>query len=228
MLNKRIEAELNKQVNAEMYSAYLYLSMAAYCGSNNLQGFANWMKVQFEEEQAHALKIYDYIQERGGRVNLDPIEAPKSEWENIVNVFEEVLAQDIRLAFFIPLVVYMAAAVGAQTQSIYTRDLRTGRASFKKYFLKESAIGLFFGISAGLVAFLITSLWFDSTHLAQVVSLAMFGAVTIAPLVAIFVTAFLQLEHKDPAVGAGPIATVIQDTLSVLIYGLVATSIVLY
>lgn len=101
MLNKRIEAELNKQVNAEMYSAYLYLSMSAYCGSNNLQGFANWMKVQFEEEQSHALKIYDYIQERGGRVKLDPIEAPKAEWDNIVNVFEEVLAHEEKITSMI-------------------------------------------------------------------------------------------------------------------------------
>lgn len=144
----------------------------------------------------------------------------------VVSRFEEVLASDIRLAFFIPLIVYMAAAVGAQTQSIYTRDLRTGRASLKKYFLKESVLGIFFGVMAGLGSFLITFVWFDSIVLARTVSFAMFLAVAIAPLVAIFVTELVQLEHKDPAVGAGPIATVIQDTLSVMIYGLVATSII--
>jgi len=145
----------------------------------------------------------------------------------VVSRFEEVLAQDIRLAFFIPLIVYMAAAVGAQTQSIYTRDLRTGRASFKKYFWKEGVLGIFFGVLSGLGSFIITVIWFDSLILARTVSFAMFVAVAIAPLVAIFVTELVQLEHKDPAVGAGPIATVIQDTLSVLIFGLVATSIVL-
>ncbi len=94
MLNKRLEVELNKQVNAEFYSAYLYLSMSAYLADNNLNGFSNWMKVQFEEEQDHAMKFFKFILDRGGKVNLDKIAAPKTEWNGVVDVFEEVLKHE--------------------------------------------------------------------------------------------------------------------------------------
>ena len=70
MLSEKIEKALNDQVNAEMYSAYLYLSMEAYFQSINLGGFANWMRVQTQEELTHAMKIYDFINDRGGRVTL--------------------------------------------------------------------------------------------------------------------------------------------------------------
>lgn len=91
MLNPNVEKALNEQLNAEMYSAYLYLSMSAYCAAKNLSGFANWMRVQFEEEQAHALKLYQYILDRDGRVMLSTIETPPSEWDGIIDVFEKVL-----------------------------------------------------------------------------------------------------------------------------------------
>lgn len=97
MLNKRLEKELIKQINAEMYSAYLYLSMSAYVASINLNGFANWMKIQFEEEQAHAMKLFQYILDRGGRVTLDTIEAPPYEWDNIINIFEDVLSHEQKI-----------------------------------------------------------------------------------------------------------------------------------
>ena len=94
MLNTRLEVELNKQLNAELYSAYLYLSMSAFLASKNLSGFSNWMKVQFEEEQFHALKLYNYIIDRGGKVTLTAIEAPKTEWNDILDVFKDVLAHE--------------------------------------------------------------------------------------------------------------------------------------
>jgi len=94
MLNKRLETELNKQLNAELFSAYLYLSMSASMASKNLSGFSNWMKVQFEEEQFHALKLYNYIIDRGGKVTLTEIAAPKTEWNDIIDVFEDVLAHE--------------------------------------------------------------------------------------------------------------------------------------
>jgi len=68
MISKKIEKALNEQVNAELYSAYLYLSMEAYFKSLNLNGFANWMRVQTQEEVSHAMKIYGFIDERGGRI----------------------------------------------------------------------------------------------------------------------------------------------------------------
>ena len=101
MLNKKLELELNKQVNAEFYSAYLYLSMSAFLATKNLSGFSNWMKVQFEEEQFHALKLYQYILDRGGRVELEIIEKPKTKWKNILNVFEEVLAHEEKVTSLI-------------------------------------------------------------------------------------------------------------------------------
>lgn len=141
--------------------------------------------------------------------------------------FQQVLEKDIRVAFFVPFVVYIAAAVGAQTQSIYTRDLKSGHANFHKYLLKETGIGIVLGIISSLASMIITHIWFQDPILTSVVALAMLASVSISPLVALIVTATLQLEHVDPAVGSGPIATVIQDTLSVLIYGLVAMAILL-
>jgi len=75
--------------------------MSAFLASKNLSGFSNWMKVQFEEEQFHALKLYQYILDRGGKVELEKIEKPKTEWANIVNVFEEVLAHEEKITSLI-------------------------------------------------------------------------------------------------------------------------------
>lgn len=75
--------------------------MSAFLASKNLSGFSNWMKVQFEEEQFHALKLYQYILDRGGKVELEKIEKPKTEWTNIVNVFEEVLAHEEKITSLI-------------------------------------------------------------------------------------------------------------------------------
>jgi ferritin len=94
MINARLEEVINKQINAELYSAYLYLSMAAYFESVNLPGFANWMRVQFEEEQFHGLKFFNYLISRGGRVKLDAIEVPKFEWKSAIEVFEETLEHE--------------------------------------------------------------------------------------------------------------------------------------
>ncbi|HEY4504308.1 MAG TPA: magnesium transporter, partial [Candidatus Paceibacterota bacterium] len=118
-------------------------------------------------------------------------------------------------------------AVGTQTQSIYVRDLRSGKASFIKYLFKESALGVLFGVIFGALLFVIIYFWFESIELAGAVSLSLIGAVASAPIVALGVSELLQIEHSDPAVGAGPIATIIQDTLSVLIYGLIASAIIL-
>jgi ferritin len=94
MINKRVEEELNKQLNAELYSAYLYLSMSAYCADNNLAGFSHWMRMQFEEEQDHAMKFFQYILERGGKVALKKIDEPQHEWKDIIDVFEHVLRHE--------------------------------------------------------------------------------------------------------------------------------------
>jgi ferritin len=90
MIGKKMRDALNEQVNAELYSAYLYLAMDAYFQSENLPGFANWMRVQTQEEASHARKIYDYVNERGGRVTLKQIAAPPAEWDSPLAAFEAV------------------------------------------------------------------------------------------------------------------------------------------
>ena len=94
MLSKRIEKELNDQINAEYWSAYFYLSMAAYFENRNLPGFANWMKVQYQEEISHVMKFFDYINERGGRVLLKPIDAVKTDWKDEIEIFEDTFEHE--------------------------------------------------------------------------------------------------------------------------------------
>jgi ferritin len=89
-----MEDELNKQINAEYWSAYFYLSMSAYCAGVGLAGAANWMRVQYREEIAHALKFFDYVIERGGKVELKPISEVPNEWNGIIDVFEETLKHE--------------------------------------------------------------------------------------------------------------------------------------
>lgn len=94
MIKDRVAKAINEQINAELYSAYLYLSMAAYFEEENLSGFSNWMRVQFEEEQFHGMKLFNYLAERGGRVKLDAIDAPKVKWGSITEVFEDTLEHE--------------------------------------------------------------------------------------------------------------------------------------
>ena len=94
MLKKSVEDALNKQVNAEFYSSYLYLAMSAYFESITMKGFAQWLRLQSREEMAHGMKIYDYIIEAGGSPKLTAIEAPKTPWKSPQAVFEQVYAHE--------------------------------------------------------------------------------------------------------------------------------------
>ncbi len=93
-ISKKVEQVLNQQINAEFWSAYLYLSMSNYFNANGMPGFSNWMKVQFEEETFHALKMMDFVNERGGRVILQPISEVPSEWEGVLHAYEETLKHE--------------------------------------------------------------------------------------------------------------------------------------
>jgi len=94
MIEKKIQDALNRQLNAELYSSYLYLSMSAYFESLNLKGFANWMRVQAQEELVHAMKFYSHICERGGRIILTSIEGPEARWNSPLHAFEHVLKHE--------------------------------------------------------------------------------------------------------------------------------------
>ena len=94
MINERLLDALNRQVNWELYSSYFYLSMSGYFESTGLKGFASWMRAQAQEELFHAMKFYDYIISRGGRVKLLQIDEPPSEWASPLDVFENVFAHE--------------------------------------------------------------------------------------------------------------------------------------
>lgn len=94
MIKQELVDAINEQINAEYYSAYLYLSMSAYMTEQGLEGAANWMHVQYQEEVTHMMKFYNYLLERGGRVVLMAIEAPPVEWNSPLHVFEETLKHE--------------------------------------------------------------------------------------------------------------------------------------
>lgn len=93
-ISKKMQDALNDQIREELYSAYIYLGMAAYCESINLQGFAHWMKVQSQEELGHALKFYEHIHDRGGRVILQALNQPPAEYQGPTDVFAKTLEHE--------------------------------------------------------------------------------------------------------------------------------------
>ena len=94
MIDKKIEAAINDQINWELYSSYLYFSMAAYCDSVNLKGFSSWMRTQAMEEMTHVKRFYDFLTARGGRVILSDIKAPPTKWDNPHAVFKDTLEHE--------------------------------------------------------------------------------------------------------------------------------------
>ena len=94
MISEKLEKAFNDQINKELYSEYLYLSMQAYFERLNLKGFVNWMNVQIQEEHAHAMGMFNYVHERGGKVELEAIDKPQVDWNSPLDVFEEVLKHE--------------------------------------------------------------------------------------------------------------------------------------
>jgi len=126
MLSKKMEKALNEQINAELYSAYIYLSMAAWFESQNLQGFATWMKVQNREETGHAMKLFGFVIERRGRVTLAAIEEPAKEWKSPLAVFEGALEHEK----------YITGRIGdLVNQAIAEKDHATN--AFLQWFVNE-------------------------------------------------------------------------------------------
>ena len=126
MIDGKMEEALNKHANAEFYSSYLYLSMSAFFQSLNLTGFAHWMRVQAREELAHAMKFYDHVIERGGRVTLQPVEAPPLRWDSPLAVFEESYRHEKEVTALINRLV---------DEAVQTRDHATN--NFLQWFVSE-------------------------------------------------------------------------------------------
>jgi ferritin len=101
VLGKAVEDAMNEQIRNELFSAYQYLSMAAYCESENLPGFAQWMRAQAREETEHAMKFYDFILDRNGRVVLQRIDRPLVEFGSPLEVFEKALEHERRVTAMI-------------------------------------------------------------------------------------------------------------------------------
>jgi ferritin len=101
MLKSKIEKAINKQINAEMWSGYLYLSMSSYFESIGLSGFAHWMWIQAREEMTHAMRLYHHVIERGGRVLLEPIDKVQTDWKSPLHVFEQTYKHEQKVTALI-------------------------------------------------------------------------------------------------------------------------------
>jgi len=98
MVKEKMLSALNEQINAEQYSAFLYLSMSAWLDDKGLSGFANWMYVQYQEELTHANKFFNYINERSGRVEVKAIEQVPTEFESVIDIVEKTLEHERKVS----------------------------------------------------------------------------------------------------------------------------------
>lgn len=112
MLNAELEAALNAQLGGELYSSHLYLSMSAYCESANMPGAAHWFRMQADEERTHALKFFDHVVDRGGRVTMGTIGAPPTEFRSLLDAFEQALEAERNVSAAIDRLTTMAIEKG--------------------------------------------------------------------------------------------------------------------
>jgi ferritin len=126
MISDKMEKALNEQINEELYSSYLYLAMSAWFESQNLPGFASWMKVQAQEEHGHAMKFFEFLHERRGTVTLEAIKAPGKEWKSPLAAFDAALVHEQHITGRINELVNLAVA---------EKDHAT--AGFLQWFVKE-------------------------------------------------------------------------------------------
>jgi magnesium transporter len=144
----------------------------------------------------------------------------------IVSKFEKILSLDARLAFFIPIIVYLSDAVGTQTETIFIRELAKKKLNFTKYILKESLVGLGLGLIIGIILALFAAVWLKSSAIGLTLCLTMIINLTLAPLLAVVIPGLLYKKRSDPALGSGPVATIIQDLISLLTYFIIASLII--
>ena len=140
--------------------------------------------------------------------------------------FEESLQKTVAIAYFIPVVAYIADSVGTQSEAIAVRALATLKLNYRKYLFKELLVGLTLGLLMGVMGGLGAVLISKSIEIGLVVGLALFVASTIASVLASLLPIVFKLTGKDPALGSGPVATALQDVISVVIYFLLATTII--
>jgi ferritin len=151
MIGKKMLDALNEQINAELYSAYLYQAMAADFEARNLRGFAHWMELQAKEEQGHAKKMYGFLVDRGGRVVLKAIAAPPAEWKSALAVFEEVYAHEQKVTGLIYKLVELARSENDHAAEVFLawfvteqveEEAHASEISEKLKLVKDQAQGL--------------------------------------------------------------------------------------
>lgn len=126
MLSKKMEKAFNEQINAELYSSYLYLSMQAYFAEHNLNGFANWMSIQVKEENAHAMMMYNFVLERGGKIELQAIAKPQPNWKGAIDIYAATLKHEQHVTSLIHNLVDLAI-----------KEKDHASANFLQWFIKE-------------------------------------------------------------------------------------------
>lgn len=126
MLGDKMQTAMNQQINAELHSSYIYLSMVAYFESLNLRGFANWMNVQAQEEVGHAMRFFNFINERRGRVLLEPIAAVPTTWASPLAAFENAFAHEQKISSMIN-----------DLMNLAQKEKDHAAASFLKWFIDE-------------------------------------------------------------------------------------------
>ena len=152
MISAKMQDALNDQINAELYSAYLYLAMAAELESQSLKGMAGWMEVQAKEETSHAKKLYDFTNDRGGRVTLKGIEAPPFEWKSPAAIFQAAYEHEQKVTAMIHNLVDVARSEKDKAAEVMLawfveeqveEEASTGEIAEKLQRIKDSANGLF-------------------------------------------------------------------------------------
>jgi ferritin len=152
MIGKKMLDALNEQINAELFSSYLYLAMAADFQAKTLKGFANWMEVQAREEAGHAKRIYDFLVDRGGRIALKAIAAPPAEWKSPLAAFEASYAHEQKVTAMIHELAELAAAEGDHAAAVMLQwfvteqveeEANASEIVEKLKLVKDSAQGLF-------------------------------------------------------------------------------------
>jgi len=118
-MDKKLQKAFNDQIKNELYSAYLYLSMAAYFEAGNLPGFAHWMKVQFKEETNHGMKMFEFLNDRGVRVELQAIPEPQLDFKNALEVFEETLKHEKKVTALINALYDVAAKADDKAAQVF-------------------------------------------------------------------------------------------------------------
>ena len=152
MISKKMQDALIEQINAELYSAYLYLAMAAEFESQNFKGMAGWMEVQAKEETVHAKKLYDFVNDRGGRVILKAIDAPPAEWKSPAAAFQAAYDHEQKVTSMIHNLVDIARSEKDKAAEVMLdwfvteqveEEAQTGEIADRLKMVKESANGLF-------------------------------------------------------------------------------------